>query len=83
VDIVRYHGNVMGWDISVGIATRYGLDGPGIQYRWGAKFSATVQNAPETHPTTYKMGTGFFQGIKQTGRGVDHPRHLTPKLMKD
>ena len=27
---------------SVGIATGYGLDGPGIEYRWGARFSAPV-----------------------------------------
>ena len=25
----------MGWDSSIGIATRYGLDGPGIESRWG------------------------------------------------
>ena len=25
-------------DSSVGIATRYGLDGPGIEYRWGRDF---------------------------------------------
>ena len=27
--------SVMGRDSSVGIATRYGLDGPGIESRWG------------------------------------------------
>ena len=27
---------------SVGIATRYGLDGPGIESRWGVRFSAPV-----------------------------------------
>jgi len=27
------------------------------------------------------MGTGFFPGVKRTGRGVDHPPHLAPKLM--
>ena len=32
--------SVMGPDSSVGIATRYGLDGPGIEFRWGARFSA-------------------------------------------
>jgi hypothetical protein len=33
----------MGHDSSVGIATRYGLDGPGIESRWvGARFSAPV-----------------------------------------
>ena len=30
-------------DSSVGIATAYGLDGPGIESRWGARFSAPVQ----------------------------------------
>jgi len=28
----------MARDISVGIATRYGLDGPGIESRWGRDF---------------------------------------------
>ena len=31
-----------GRDSSVGIVTRYGLDGPGIESRWGARFSASV-----------------------------------------
>ena len=25
---------LVGWDISVGIATNYGPDGPGIKFRW-------------------------------------------------
>ena len=29
---------VMGWDSSVGIATRYGLDSSGIEFRWGRDF---------------------------------------------
>jgi hypothetical protein len=28
----------MGGDNSVGIATRYGLQGPGIEFRWGRDF---------------------------------------------
>ena len=28
--------------ITVGIATRYGLNGPGIESRWGARFSVPV-----------------------------------------
>jgi len=32
-----------GRDSSVGIATRYGLDGLGIESRWGASFSAPIQ----------------------------------------
>jgi hypothetical protein len=31
---------------SVGIVTRYGLDGPGIESRWGERFSALVQAQP-------------------------------------
>jgi len=29
---------IMGRDSLVGIATRYGLNGPGIEYRWGRDF---------------------------------------------
>ena len=29
---------VVGSDSAVGIATRYGLDGPGIESRWGRDF---------------------------------------------
>jgi hypothetical protein len=45
-------------DSSVGIATRYGLDGPGIESRWGARFSAPVQTGPGAHPASCTMGTG-------------------------
>jgi hypothetical protein len=41
----------------VGIATAYGLDGPGIESR-GMRFSAPVQNGPEAHPASCTMGTG-------------------------
>ena len=57
----------------VGIATGYRLDGPGIESRWGARFSAPVQTGPGAHPASCTMGTGSFQGVKR-GRGVT----LTP-----
>ena len=57
----------------VGIATGYRLDGPWIESRWGARFSAPVQTDPGAHPTSCTMGTGSFPGIK-SGRGVT----LTP-----
>ena len=57
----------------VGIATGYGLDGPGIESRWGARFSVPVQTGPGTHPASCTMGTGSFPGVK-SGRGVT----LTP-----
>ena len=70
-------------DSSVGRATRYGLDGTGIETRWGARFSAPVQTGPEAHPAPYTMGTGSFPGVKRPERGVDNPPHLTPKLKKE
>ena len=63
----------VGRDSSVGIATRYGLDGAGIESRWGASFSAPVRNDPGAHPTYYTMGTGSFPGVKRPGRGIGHP----------
>ena len=42
----------------IGIATGYGLDGP------GARFSAPVQTGPGTHPASCTMGTGSFPGVK-------------------
>ena len=58
---------------SVGIATGYGLDGPGIESRWEARFSAPVQTDPGAHTVSRTIGTGSFQGVK-SGRGVT----LTP-----
>ena len=46
----------------VGIATGYGLDGPGIESRWAARFSAPVQTGPGAHPASCKMGTGSYPG---------------------
>ena len=56
-----------GRDCSFGIATRYGLDGPGIESRWGAKFFALVQTGPGAHPASYTMGTGSFPGLNAAG----------------
>ena len=62
----------MGRDSSVGIATRYGLDGPGIVSQLGS-YSAPVQTCPEAYPVSCTMGTGSFPGVKRPGRGADHP----------
>jgi len=72
----------MGRDNSVGIATGYGLDGLGIEYRWEARFSAAVQTGPGAHPASYTMGAGSFPGVKWLGRGVDQSPTLTPGLRK-
>ena len=59
---------VLGPGSSVGIATNYGLDGPGIESRWGRDFPP-VQTGPGVHPASCTMGTGSFPGVK-CGRGV-------------
>ena len=71
---------IVGRDSSVGIATRYGLDGPGIESRWGSRFSAPLQPGPGVHPASYTMGTGSFPGVKRPGRGVEHPPPSTAEV---
>jgi len=48
----------------VGIATGYGLDGPGIESRWGRDFPHLSQTGPGAHPASCTMGTGSFPGVK-------------------
>ena len=55
----------------VGIATGYGLGGPGIESRWGARFSAPVQTGPVAHSASCTMRTGSFPAIKRPGRDAD------------
>jgi len=61
----------------VGIATGYGLGGPGIESRWGARFSAPVQTGPGAHPASCTMGARYFSRVK-SGRGVT----LTPHPLR-
>ena len=62
----------------VGIANGYGLDGPGLESRWGvgARFSAPVQTGPGAHPASCTMGAGSFPGGKERPRRDADP--LTP-----
>jgi hypothetical protein len=57
----------------VGIVTGYGLDGPGIESRWGRRVFAHVQTDPGAHPDSCTIGTGYFPGVKRPGHGADHP----------
>jgi len=73
---------VRGPGSSVDIATGYGLDGPGIESRRGARFSPPVQTGLGAHPASCTMGTGSFQGVKG-GRGVTlTPHHLLVPLSR-
>jgi hypothetical protein len=56
-----------------GIATGYGLDGPGSNPT-GGRFFAPVQTGPGAHRAFCTMGTGSFPGVK-SGRGVTLSPH--------
>ena len=62
-----------GQDSSVDIATRYGLDGPGIESRLGRDFPHPSR--PTLGPTQppVQWVPGSFPGVKRPGRGADHP----------
>ena len=68
-------------DSSVGIVIRYGL---GIECRWRQDFPRPSKPAlGPNQPPSHTMGTGSFPGVKRSGRGVDHPPHLAPRLKKE
>ena len=68
-----------GLDGSVGIATGYGLDGPGIESRWGRDFTG-----PGAHPASCIMGTGSFPGGKERpGRDADPSQPSSAVVKKE
>ena len=56
------NNNNVAQDSSIGIATRYGLDDPGIESRWGGEIFRIRPNGPGAHPASFTMGTGSFSG---------------------
>jgi len=75
---------IVGRDSSVGIATGYGLEGPGIESRCGARFSAPVQTGPGAHPASCTMDTGSFSGGKERpGRDDDPSPSSSAVVMKE
>jgi hypothetical protein len=57
----------MGWDSTVGIAARYGLDGPGIEPQQGRDFPHLSR--PSLGPTQppVQLVLGLFRRGKATG----------------
>ena len=58
-----------GRDSAVGIATRYGLDAPGIESRWRRDFPHPSR--PAIGPT--QPPVQWVPGVNRPGRGADHP----------
>ena len=69
---------------SVVIPTRYGLDGPGIETRWGGEIFRIRPDLPWGPPSllynTYRIFPG---GKKRPGRGVYHSPNLAPRLKQE
>jgi hypothetical protein len=72
----------MGRNSSVGIATGYRLDGPGIESGC-AKIFAPVQTGPGADPGSYTTGFVSFPGVNRRGRGVDHLPQIVVRLKKE
>jgi hypothetical protein len=63
---VRYNYDGVGLDSALGIATCYGLDGPGIESRWGEIFR-TCPDWPWSPPSFLYNGYRVFPGGKAAG----------------
>jgi hypothetical protein len=74
---------LLGRDSSVGIETRYGLGGPGIESWWGEIFR-NRPDRPWGPPSLLFNGYRVsFPGVKRPGRGFDRSPHLAPRLKKE
>jgi hypothetical protein len=62
----------VGRDSTVGIATRCGLDAPGIESRWGRDFPQPSRPALGSTQPPVQWVTGLFPGIRRPGRGARH-----------
>ena len=68
---------------SVGIATDYGLDGPGSNLG-GDEIFRPSRPALGAHPASCKMGTGSFPGGKvRPGRGAEHSPPSSAAVMEE
>ena len=74
----------MGRDSSVGIATGYGLDSPGIESRWGGKIFRSNPDRPWGPPSLLYNGYRVFPGgeAAEGAALATHP-HLAPRLKKE
>ena len=70
----------MGRDSVIGLATRYGLDGPGIE-SWGTEVFCTRPDQPwgPIQPPVQWV-PGLLPGGKEPERGVDNPHPCSAEV---
>ena len=63
---------------------RYGLEGSGIESRWGVRFSAPIQTVSGAHPASCKVGIGSLsQASSNRDVALTTHLHLTSRLKKE
>jgi len=72
-----------GPDSSVGIATDYGLDGPGIESRWGARFSARPDRPWGPLRILYNGYWAFPGGKVRMGNATDHSPPSSAEVLEE
>ena len=60
-------------DSSVGIATCYRLDGPGVESRWRVEIFRIPPVRPRAHPTSSTMTIVAFPPVKRSKLTAHHP----------
>jgi hypothetical protein len=79
--IYKMNGKILGGHNSVvGIATRYGVDGPGIESPDGSEASRAAHTGADAHPTFRTMVTVSFPGAMRPEHAAHHPPPSSARL---
>jgi len=70
-------------DLGFGIATRYGLDGPGFESLWGRDFPHPSRPAVGPTQPPIHWVPGFSWGYSGRGVALTTHRHIAPRLKKE
>jgi len=74
---------LVGCENIVDLVTRYRLDGPGVNSRWGEDICIHPDWPWDPPSLLYDGYRVSFPCVKPPGCGVDHPPHLAPRLKKE
>jgi len=78
-----YPHTIVGRDSSVGIANGYGLDGPGIEFRWGRDFPQLSRTALRPTQPRVQWASVFPGGKERPGRDADPSPPSSAVVMKE